>query len=86
MPGEIASGRTVGLDGARRRMVRRDQIEEQAEDAGVLDIGQWRGFHGHAGEIGRLLHIGRVGIPLVGQPALDGDRLPFRIALEATSP
>ena len=58
---QIAAGGAVAPDRAGGRdVVGGDGIEEQAEDARALDIGHRRGRQRHAGEIGRVLHIGRV--------------------------
>ena len=40
------------------------------------------GLRAHADEIGRVLHVGRLLVPGVGQPALDADLAPVRVALE----
>ena len=58
------------------------RIEEQAEDAGVDDIGHrlWR--VGEIGEIGRLLHIGGSLVPSIGEAAGDLDVLPLLVAFE----
>ncbi len=58
------------------------EFEEQPEDARALDVGDGRGRGRHAGEVRRVLHIGRALVPAVGLPALDLDLAPFRIAAE----
>src|SRR5262249_58273292 len=36
----------------------------------------------YADEVGRVLHVGRLLVPGIGQPALDADLAPERVALE----
>ena len=55
---------------------------EQRQHAWPLDVGDRRRRHRHALEIGRVLHIGRAGVPLIGLAAVDGDALPVLVALE----
>ena len=61
---EILTGRARGLDRARgRNVVGGDRIEEEREDARVLDVGDRDRRLGQPLEIGRVLHIGRARCP-----------------------
>ena len=81
---QIASGGAGPGDRAGRAdMVGGDGIEEQAEDAGILDIADRRRLALQALEIGRVLHIGGIVVPAIGEAVLRGaQRLPALIALE----
>src|SRR5439155_19834646 len=56
--------------------------EEEAEDARTDDVDDRLGRLTHVLEIGRVLDVGRAGVPLVGEPALDRDALPMLVAAE----
>ena len=59
-------------------MVGRDTVGQQSENTRCPDAGDGRQFHRHALEIGRVLHVGRAGIPAVGVAlGLDLDGLPL---------
>ena len=80
---QVLAGRRGGPDGAGGRdVVGGDRIEEQAEDAGVDDVGHRLRLLGHALEIGRVLHVGRADVPLEGEAARDLDRPPVLVARE----
>ncbi len=82
---EIGSRRAGPFDGAGRAdMVGRDGVEEEAQHARVLDIGERRRRASRQIlEIGRVPHIGGVLVPLVGLAGLGAaNRLPALVALE----
>ena len=78
----LAGGRLLFDRACRRDVVGGDRIEEQAEDATVDDVGDRRRIASHAGEIGRVLHVGGLAVPLVGGAALDRNLAPVGFALE----
>ncbi len=79
---ELARGRG-GLDRAGRRdVVGGDLVAEQAEDARADDVADRLGLRLDAGEVGRVLDVGRGRLPGVGLAADRLDRLPLLIALE----
>ena len=80
---QVFAGRRGRPDVARRRdVVGGDRVLEEAEDARVHDVRDGLGLLGHALEVGRVLHIGRAHVPLVGEAGLEGDLLPVGIARE----
>ena len=80
---EILARRRVDLDRAGRRdVIGGDRIQQEAEHARIDDVGQRRRMPSHADEIGRVLHVGRLLVPAVGQATLHIDGAPVGIALE----
>ncbi len=80
---EILSRRAGGADGARRRdVVGGDRVEKQRQDAGVVDILDRRRRPRQAVEIGRVLDVGRAGVPGVGEAGGNLDLAPVRLAVE----
>src|SRR3954453_7724124 len=80
---QIVTGRALFLDRTGRRdVVGGDRVEEQAEDARIDDVLDRLLLLAHAGEVRRVLHIGRTVVPRVSEPALHGDLAPVRLALE----
>ena len=64
---QILPGRARGLDRAGgRNVVGGDRIEEERQNARVLDVGDRDRRLGQPLEIGRVLHIGRADVPGVG--------------------
>ena len=63
-------------------MIGSDGIEEKAEHARVDNVAQRLRIARHAGEIGRVLHVGRFLVPRIGQRRLHRDAAPVGIALE----
>ena len=78
---QIAAGRAVGLDRAGRRdVVGGDRIAEHRQRPGAVDVARRDGVHRHAGEVGRVLDVGRPGRPGVGVAAGDLDFPPALVA------
>ena len=81
--GEPLARRRGELDGARGRdVVGGDLVAEQREDARVDHVLDRIGGHGHALEIGRVLHVGGVDAPLEGLARWRLDLAPVGVALE----
>ena len=79
--GEVFSGGAVGLDGAGGRdVVGGDGVAENGEHARAGDVGDGRGRHGHAVEVGRLADVGRVRLPLVDVAGGEAEALPAGVA------
>ncbi len=80
---QIAAGRAGFLDAAGRAdVIGGDAVAKHRQRAGADDIGHRGRCHGHAIEIGRVLHIGGRCVPAVGGAAFNLDRLPAFIAFE----
>ena len=56
-------------------------VAEDGEDASAGDVGDGRGGHGHAVEVGRLADVGRIGLPLVDVAGRKAEALPTGVAL-----
>ena len=80
---QVFAGGRIHLDGAGRRdVVGGDGVEEQPEHARVDDVRRRLRPLRHAGEVGRVLHVGRFAVPRECQRALDADLAPVGVALE----
>ena len=80
---QVLSRRHVRRDGAGRRdMIGRDEVAEVAEHTGALNGVLARHLTGHAVEIGRAAHVGRVVVPSEGIARLGPQGLPRGVALE----
>src|SRR5665647_1350428 len=80
---QVFAGRAFFLDRSRRRnVVGGDRVAQNGQHARVDDIFERLGRLLHAGEIRRVLHVGRTIVPRIGQSALDADLAPIGIALE----
>src|SRR5690606_18857628 len=81
--GQVLTGGRGLLDRTGRAdVVGGDRVAEDAQDARLDDVGDGRRLHRQTLEIRRVLHIGRVVVPLIGLAAGDLDRLPVLVALE----
>ncbi len=58
-----AGGRSRPDVAGGRNVVSGDRIEEEAENAGTVNVGNERGRHGETVEIGRVRHIGALRVP-----------------------
>ena len=80
---QVLGRRHVRRDGTGRRdMIGRDEVAEVAEHAGALDGILARNLAGHAVEIGRAAHVGRVVVPSEGIARLGPQGLPRGVALK----
>ena len=80
---EVLAGRGIDLDRASRRdVVGGDGIEQETEHPRIDDVGKRCRMSPHADEIGRVLHVSGLFIPIVSQSSLHIDAAPVGIALE----
>ena len=81
--GQPLASRRGQLDGAcRRDVVGGDLVAEERENARIDNVLDGIGGHGHALEIGRMLHIGGVHAPLEGLAHGRLHLAPVRVAVE----
>ena len=66
----------------RRDVIRRHRVAEHRERASAANVRHRAGLHGHADEVGRILHVGRLVVPRVDLAARRVDRVPVLVARE----
>src|SRR6185312_15413086 len=82
MLGQVLAGRTVTLNGTRRRdVVSRNAVAQKREHPRSVDVLHRLGLRAHAVEVRSLTDVGRIPLPSIGVAFGEGQVLPVLVAL-----